>query len=101
MDLMKEYMPPSAENAAKALKSFYNKERELWAGCIWWKIYEVMTRKHVTVVTQKENLDMSRGTGLDATDSLPGAFQTALKRHGSKARVAFVPYGRYTILDVG
>jgi nickel-dependent lactate racemase len=101
MDLMKEYMPPSAENAAKALKSFYNKERELWAGCIWWKIYEVMTRKHVTVVTQKENLDMSRGTGLDATDSLQGAFETALKRHGSKARVAFVPYGRYTILDVG
>ncbi len=100
MDLMKEYMPPSAENAAKALKSFYSKDRELWAGCIWWKIYEVMTRKQVTIVTQKENLEMSRQAGLEATDSLQEAFQSALKRHGAKARIAFVPYGRYTILDV-
>jgi nickel-dependent lactate racemase len=100
MDLMKEYMPPSAENAAKALKSFYTKDRELWAGCIWWKIYEVMTRKHVVIVTQKENLEMSRQAGLEATDSLQEAFQAALKRHGAKARMAFVPYGRYTILDV-
>jgi nickel-dependent lactate racemase len=100
MDLMKGLMPPSVENAAKTLRGFYTKDRELWAGCIWWKIYEVMTRKHVTIVTQKENLGMTRDVGLDATDSLQEAFQVALKRHGAKARVAFVPYGRYTILDV-
>ncbi len=100
MDLMKEYMPPSAANRDKALKAFYAKDRELWAGCIWWKIYEVMTRKHLTIVTQKENLEMSRGAGLDATESLEEAFAAALKRHGPDARVAFVPYGRYTILDV-
>lgn len=100
MDLMKEYTPPSPENKAKALRAFYAKDRELWAGCIWWKIYEVMTRKQVTIVTNQENLEMSRGAGLDATASLQEAFEAALKRHGPDARVAFVPYGRYTVLDV-
>jgi hypothetical protein len=100
MDLMKEYMPPSADNAAKALKAFYSKDRELWAGCIWWKIYEVMTRKEVVIVTNKENLEMCQSVGLKATDSLQAAFDEALNRHGAAARVAFVPYGRYTVLDV-
>lgn len=100
MDMMKEYMPPSPENSAKALRAFYAKDRELWAGCIWWKIYEVMTRKQVTVVTQKENLNMSREAGLEATDSLSRAFAEALRKHGPNARVAFVPYGRYTVLDL-
>jgi hypothetical protein len=100
MDMMKEYMPPSADNKAKALKAFYSKDRELWAGCIWWKIYEVMTRKDVVIVTNKENLEMCRSVGLNATDSLQEAFDEALKRQGANARVAFVPYGRYTVLDV-
>lgn len=100
MDMMKEYMPPSADNKAKALKAFYSKDRELWAGCIWWKIYEVMTRKDVVIVTNKENLEMCRSVGLNATDSLQEAFDEALKRQGAAARVAFVPYGRYTVLDV-
>jgi nickel-dependent lactate racemase len=100
MDLMKEYMPPSPENQAKALRAFYTKDRELWAGCIWWKIYEVMTRKDVTIVTNKENIGLSRQAGFKATDSLPSAFDAALKRHGPNARVAFVPYGRYTVLDL-
>jgi nickel-dependent lactate racemase len=100
MDLMQEYTPPSPENKAKALRAFYAKDRELWAGCIWWKIYEVMTRKHVSIVTNKENLEMSRGAGFTATESLQEAFEAAMKRHGPNARVAFVPYGRYTVLDV-
>lgn len=44
---------------------------------------------------------MSRDVGLDATDSLPEAFPRAMKRHGDNGRVAFVPYGRYTVLDAG
>jgi len=100
MDLMQAYMPPSADNKVKALKAFYAKDRELWAGCIWWKIYDVMTRKNVAIVTNKENLEMCRSVGLNATDSLREAFDEALKRHGASARVAFVPYGRYTVLDV-
>lgn len=100
MDLMKEYMPPTADNKAKAMSAFYARDRELWAGCIWWKIYEVMTRKNVVIVTNKENLEMCRSVGLNATGSLQEAFNEALKRHGKAARVAFVPYGRYTVLDV-
>ncbi len=100
MDLMKEYMPVSAENTAKALRAFYAKDRELWAGCIWWKIYEVMTRKTFTIVTNQDNMEMSRSAGLETTDSLEAAFKAAMDRHGPEARVAFVPYGRYTVLDV-
>jgi hypothetical protein len=59
-----------------------------------------MTRKHVAIVTNKENIDMSRDAGLDATASLTDAFKAAMDRHGLNARVAFVPYGRYTVLDV-
>jgi nickel-dependent lactate racemase len=100
MDLLQTYMPPSAENNAKALKAFYRKDKELWAGCIWWKIYEVMTRKHVSVVTQEQNLEFTRSIGMDASSSLQAAFDKALERHGPDARVAFVPYGRYSVLDV-
>jgi nickel-dependent lactate racemase len=100
MDLLKEYMPPSRENNAKALKAFYRKDRELWAGCIWWKIYEVMTRKAATIVTRKENLELCGAIGLNATSSLQAAFDEAFERHGPHARVAFVPYGRYSVLDV-
>jgi lactate racemase len=100
MDLMQEYMPPSPANLAKAYKGFYTHDRELWAGCIWYKIYEVMTRKCLTIVTNKENLDMSRSVGIDTSASLQDAFDEAMKRHGPNARVAFVPFGRYTVLDV-
>jgi nickel-dependent lactate racemase len=100
MDLMSEYLPPSTDNIAKAMRAFYAKDRELWAGCIWWKIFEVMTRKNVMVVTMAENLEAARGVGLGASASLDEAFKAALDRHGPDARVAFVPYGRYTVLDV-
>ena len=72
----------------------------MWAGCIWWKIYEVMTRKDIVVVTQTDNLEAAKGVGLGASDSLDKAFTAALEKHGPNARVAFVPYGRYSVLDV-
>jgi nickel-dependent lactate racemase len=100
MDLMADYTPPSPEKIAKAMRAFYSKDRELWAGCIWWKIYEVMTRKNIVVVTDAANMEAARGAGLGAADSLGEAFNAALDKHGSNARVAFVPYGRYSVLDV-
>ncbi len=100
MDLMSSYLPPSSEHIPQALRAFYAKDRELWAGCIWWKIYEVMTRKDIVVVTQTENLQAARDVGLGATDSLEKAFKAAMEKHGPNARVAFVPYGRYSVLDV-
>jgi len=100
MDLMADYTPPSPEKIAKAMRAFYSKDRELWAGCIWWKIYEVMTRKNIVVVTDAANMEAARGAGLRASDSLGDAFKAALDKHGSNARVAFVPYGRYSVLDV-
>lgn len=99
MDLLSAYMPPSPQNTVKALKAFYAKDRELWAGCIWWKIYEVMTRKSVMVVTDEKNIEVSRAAGIDARSSLQDAFSEALAHHGRDARVAFVPYGRYSVLD--
>jgi len=100
VDLLQAYMPPSSENKVKALKAFYAKDRELSAGSVWWKIYEVMTRKAVTIVTKEENLELSRSFGLNTMSSLQVAFDEAFKRHGPNARVAYVPYGRYSVLDI-
>ena len=83
MDLMKPYMPPTAENYQRVLHDIHKREIQMWAGCIWVPIYEVMTRKHLTVVTLEENLEMAADIGLDATTSLDEAFAAAMERHGA------------------
>ena len=98
MEHLKSNMPPTRENQIKALKAFYTKEKALSAGSIWYKLYEVMTRKEVWVVTDKDNLDLCRDIGLTALDSIEEAFDRAMKKSGEDARVAFVPYGRYSVL---
>ena len=92
-------MPPTPENNEKALKAFYNQSRELWAGCIWYKIYEAMLHADYYIVTRPENLDMARDFGFTVYDSVEKAYQDALAKHGADARVAFVPFGRYTVLE--
>ncbi|MFQ5762947.1 MAG: lactate racemase domain-containing protein [Candidatus Bathyarchaeia archaeon] len=99
-DLMKPYMPPSKENHERVLRALYDRERELWAACIWYKIYEVMVRKNVTVVTEKKNLAHTSDIGIEAKDSVQQAFDEALKRHGPNAKVGFVPFGRYTVFTI-
>jgi nickel-dependent lactate racemase len=100
MDLLKPFMPPTAENHKKALASFYDKKSELWAGCIWYKIYVAMLHADLYIVTRPENLEMAKDIGLTAFDSVEEAYQAALRKHGPNAKAVFVPYGRYTILDV-
>ncbi|HHW06495.1 MAG TPA: DUF2088 domain-containing protein [Clostridia bacterium] len=98
-DLVKDFMPPTPENNEKALKAFYDHSRELWAGCIWYKIYEAMLHADYYIVTLPENLDMARDFGFTVYDSVEKAYQDALAKHGADARVAFVPFGRYTVLE--
>jgi hypothetical protein len=98
MDLMKPYLPATRENHIKAIRDLYQREKELWAGCIWYKIYELMTRKQVWLVTNKANLPMCKEIGLTAFESIDEAFKQAMAKSGSEARVAFVPYGRYTVI---
>ena len=88
---MKPYMPPTAENYERVLHDIHKREIQMWAGCIWVPIYEVMTRKHLTVVTLEENLEMAADIGLDATTSLDEAFAAAMERHGPDAKVAVLP----------
>jgi nickel-dependent lactate racemase len=97
MDLMKPYMPPTAENYQRVLRDIHHRKIQMWAGCIWVPIYEVMTRKHLTLVTLEENLEMAADIGIDATTSLDRAFAAALERHGSDARVIVLPYARYQL----
>ena len=78
MDLMKPYMPATAENYQRVLQDIHKREIQMWAGCIWVPIYEVMTRKHLTVVTLEENLELAAEIGLDATTSLDEAFAAAI-----------------------
>ena len=69
----------------------------MWAGCIWVPIYEVMTRKHLTLVTLEENLEMAADIGIDATTSLDEAFAEAHGAHGPDAKVIVLPYARYQL----
>jgi lactate racemase len=97
MDLMKPYMPPTADNYQKVLRDIHHRKIQMWAGCIWVPIYEVMTRKHLTLVTLEENLEMAADIGIDATTSLDEAFAAALERHGQEAKVIVLPYARYQL----
>ncbi len=97
MDLMKPYMPPTPENYERVLKDIHARAIQMWAGCIWVPIYEVMTRKHLTMVTLEENLEMAADIGIDATTSLDEAFGAALARHGEDAKVIVLPFARYQL----
>ena len=97
MDLMKPYMPPSQESYERVLKDIHAREIQMWAGCIWVPIYEVMTRKHLTMVTLEENLAMAADIGIDATTSLDEAFGAALAKHGPDAKVIVLPFARYQL----
>lgn len=95
MDLMKPYLPYSRENMERIYRNIHDRTIEMWAGCIWVPIYEVMTRKHLTVVTREENLAMAADIGVDATSSLDEAVAAAFARHGASAKVIILPYARY------
>jgi nickel-dependent lactate racemase len=97
MDLMKPYMPPTPENYERVLRDIHGRVIQMWAGCIWVPIYEVMTRKHLKLVTLEENLEMAADIGIDATTSLVEAFGEALERHGPEAKVIVLPYARYQL----
>jgi nickel-dependent lactate racemase len=97
MDLMKPYMPATPENYQTVLKDIHARAIQMWAGCIWVPIHEVMTRKHLSLVTLEENLEMAADIGIDAGTSLDAAFAAALERHGPDAKVIVLPYARYQL----
>jgi lactate racemase len=97
MDLMKPYMPPTAENYERVLRDIHARAIQMWAGCIWVPIYEVMTRKRLTMVTLEENLELAAEIGIDATTSLDQAFAAALERQGPEAKVIVLPFARYQL----
>jgi len=101
MDLLKAYMPPSPEHNEAALKDFYSHKNELWAGCIWYKVYELMVRKATEYITFEENLAFAKDVGLPASGpgDLQSVFDRLLEKYGPDATVAFVPFGRYTVLE--
>lgn len=97
MDLMKPYMPATRENYEKVLHDIHHRAIQMWSGCIWVPIYEVMTRKHLKMVTLEENLEMAADIGMDATTSLDEAFAEAMERHGPDAKVMILPFARYQL----
>jgi nickel-dependent lactate racemase len=97
MDLMKPYMPPTPDNYQQVLRDIHGRAIQMWAGCIWVPIYEVMTRKHLKLVTLEENLEMAADIGIDATTSLDEAFAEAMERHGTEAKVVVLPFARYQL----
>src|SRR5205085_9852408 len=97
MDLMRPYMPPTPANYGRVLRDIHGRVIQMWAGCIWVPIYEVMTRKHLKLVTLEENLEMAADIGIDATTSLADAFAAAMARHGDDAKVIVLPFARYQL----
>src|SRR3954447_20284405 len=97
MDLMKPYMPPTPGNYEQVLRDIHARKIQMWAGCIWVPIYEVMTRKHLKLVTLEENLELAADIGMDATTSLDHALAEALAQHGPDAKVVVLPYARYQL----
>ena len=97
MDLMKPYMPATPENYQRVLRDIHTRTIQMWAGCIWVPIYEVMTRKRLTMVTLEENLAMAADIGMEATTSLEGAFAAAMERKGPDAKVIVLPFARYQL----
>lgn len=97
MELMKPYMPPSQENYERVLRDIHARQIQMWAGCIWVPIYEVMTRKHLKLVTLEQNLADAADIGIDATTSLDEAYAEALARHGDGAKVIVLPFARYQL----
>ena len=97
MDLMKPYMPPSPANYQHVLRDIHTRTIQMWAGCIWVPIYEVMTRKRLTMVTLEENLAMAADIGMNATTSLEDALSSAMERQGAGAKVIVLPFARYQL----
>ena len=97
MDLMQPYMPATTENYQQVLRDIHARKIQMWAGCIWVPIYEVMTRKHLTMVTLEENLAMAAEIGMEATTSLDEAFGAAMERQGPEAKVIVLPFARYQL----
>jgi nickel-dependent lactate racemase len=94
-DLMKPYMPPNQANLERLHRDIHQRKVEMWAGCIWAPIYEVMSRKHLKVVTLEENLELGADIGIPSTTSLATAFNEAIARQGPDAKVVVLPYARY------
>jgi predicted nucleic acid-binding protein len=90
-------MPATPENYQRVLRDIHARAIQMWAGCIWVPIYEVMTRKHLTVVTLEENLELAAEIGIDATTSLDDALAAALARHGDEAKIVVLPFARYQL----
>jgi L-ascorbate metabolism protein UlaG (beta-lactamase superfamily) len=59
-----------------------------------------MVRNDLRIVTLPENHSLAREIGFNVYSGVDAAYQDALAKHGPNARVAFVPYGRYSVLDV-
>jgi nickel-dependent lactate racemase len=97
MDLMQPYMPPTPENYQQVLRDIHARKIQMWAGCIWVPLFEVMTRTHLTMVTLQENLAMAADIGIDATTSLDEAFAAAMERHGPEAKAIVLPFARYQL----
>ena len=91
-------MPPSKKNQVRAIIDFYKQTITGKRSFAWYKIYEVMTRKDVWIVTEPENLAVCEKIGLTAFESIETAFTKAIKKCGENAKVAFIPYGRYSVL---
>lgn len=93
----KDYLPFTDENKKKLFEDFFYGKQQFWHGCLWSPILEVMAKKKVIVVTEKEKVSLFKELKIPAFDSAAEAFNKAMAAHGKNARVGFFPYGKWVI----
>jgi nickel-dependent lactate racemase len=94
------HMPATEENLHKAIPAFYEQSSKLRAAGIRFKIYNALINQDLRIVTLPQNHEFAHEIGFNVYDDIRSAYRDALALHGSDARVAFVPYGRYSVLDL-
>lgn len=58
-----------------------------------------MVDRGVQAIALQDNIEMARSIGLNVGTDLQAAFDAALKKHGADAKVAVIPFGRYSVFE--
>jgi len=93
----KDYLPFTNDKRKKLYEDFFYGKQQFWHGCLWTPILEVMAKKEVNIVTERDKLPIFKELHIPAFSSMAEAFRFAMERHSRSAKVGFFPYGKWII----
>lgn len=93
----KDYMPYTPEARRRLFEDVFYGKQGLWHACLWMPIIEVMEKKEVIVVTEKERLSDFEIVQIPAVASMQEAYDRVTARYGAELRVGSFPYGKWIV----